>query len=128
MKHFLTLLAAPLIGACCTPGTSMTDTPPDGLCAFTATETSAWKDRMPGPDGANGNLVVVVELEDDGISRRFTSQGVGEDGTLTLDVTEWDQEAGLGKIVFRNKGLEAERVEIRCGGEVIQTLDVKTVY
>lgn len=106
----------------------MTDATPDPVCAYTVTEASAWKDRMPGPDGANGNLVVILEVEDDGISRRFASQGVSADGTLRLDVVEWDQQAGRGKIVFRKKGLEAERVEISCGGETVQTLDVQTVY
>ena len=128
MKHLIPLLAAAFLGACCTPGAGMADGAPDPVCSFTVTDASAWKDRMPGPDGANGNLVVVIEVEDDGISRRFTSQGTGADGTITLDVVEWDQDAGHGKIVFRQKGIDAERVAVRCGGETVQTLDVKTVY
>ena len=127
MKPALALLAAALT-ACTQPGPAMPD-PAAPLCNFTITDTSAWKDMMPGPGGPSGNVVVMVELEDDGVSRRFDAQGVGPDGTLTLDVVEWGPQEGLGRIVYRTKGIDPARVEIRCGGTTLTTIDeVMKVY
>ena len=133
MKHFTPLAAFVLLGACCTPGHSMPDSPETtatpSICNFAVRDISAWRNRMPGPEGAGGNLVVVIEIEADEISRRFQSQGVSEDGTLMLDVVEWDHPSGIGKIVYRSKGVAADSVEIRCGGELLTRIgEVMDVY
>ena len=129
MKYLAGLLAAGALTACGTPppATTMPDTPTQ-LCDFTITDTSAWIDRMPGPGGPGGNLVVMVEVENDGISRRFESGGMHADGTLLLDVVEWGPQAGQGKIVYRKDGLSPDRVDVRCGGEPVTMIDVQRVY
>ncbi|MEQ8559011.1 MAG: hypothetical protein RIB03_11900 [Henriciella sp.] len=133
MKQIAPILTAVLLGACTTQGAGMADDPSGEpmpqVCNVAITDTSAWKDRMPGPEGANGNLVVMLEVENDDISRRFESQGIRDDGTLVLDIVEWDQPAGIGKIVFRQKGISPDRVEIRCGGETVKTIEeIMDVY
>ncbi|WP_300376353.1 hypothetical protein [Henriciella sp.] len=131
MRYLTGLLAAGALTACAapapTPGTPVPDTHRQ-LCNFTMTDASAWIDRMPGPGGPSGNLVVMVEVENDGTSRRFESRGMRGDGTLLLDVVEWGPDAGLNKITYRSKGLSPERVEIRCAGAPVTTVDVMKVY
>lgn len=133
MRHTLAIAAFAIVSACCTPGSAMpdSDTPPNeaDVCGFIVKDVSAWKNRMPGPDGANGNLIVMIEVEDDGVSRRFESRGIDETGTLKLDVVAWGPDAGLGKIVLRDKGLSPKRIEISCGGEQVTTIEeVMDVY
>ena len=120
MKNVFSLLAIALTGACAMPGNAT----PSPLCNFTITDTSAWINMMPGPGGPPGNLTVVVELEDDGVSRRFEPQDMDSDGTLKLDVVEWGPEEGLGKIVYRTKGVQPDRIEIFCDGELVTSTDV----
>ena len=79
MKPFACLAPLVFFGACCmtppAPGEDgETADMTTSICSMTLTDVSAWKDKMPGPDGANGNLVVVLEVENDGISRRFDSR------------------------------------------------------
>lgn len=128
MKHhalFLLLLATPLAG-CSTP--SQTPMPePAPICAFTPEDTSAWINMMPGPGGPPGDLVVMVKHKDDGLSRRFDSRGVGEDGTLRLDVVEWGPDAGRGKIVYRGESLKPDRIEIYCSGNLVTTIEEVTI-
>ncbi|WP_084396723.1 hypothetical protein [Henriciella aquimarina] len=129
MKLTFPLLAAAMLGACTAPGGPMAETPATPLCEFTITDQSAWKDMMPGPDGPSGQVVVMLEVKADGLSRRFESQGVSENGTLMLDVVEWGPDAGLNKIVYRSKGIDPARVEIRCGGDALTTIDeIMKVY
>lgn len=122
MKPFIaaTALLAFLPSACMLPGMAE----PSPVCAFETLETSAWVNMMPGPGGPSGNLAVVMRVTDDGISRRFESRGVSEDGTLLLDVVEWGPEEGVGKIVYRTKGVRPDRVEIFCDGKLVTSADV----
>ena len=118
MKTPALLSSALFLGACCMTGMPMAeDGDPDAagnLCGFAIKDVSAWRNQMPGPDGPSGNLVIVIEIEADEISRRFQSGGIS---------------SGIGKIVYRKKGVPAERVEIRCGGEIVTTIDkIDTVY
>lgn len=122
MKRAFPLLPLALTGACLMPGKAT----PSPLCNFSITDTSAWVNMMPGPGGPPRNLTVVVEIEDDGMSRRFEPQGVDENGTLKLDVVEWGPKEGLGKIVYRTRGHQPERVEIFCDGDLITSTDVTT--
>ncbi|RIJ32888.1 hypothetical protein [Henriciella mobilis] len=133
MKTPALLSSALFLGACCMTGMPMAeDGDPDAagdLCGFAIKDVSAWRNQMPGPDGPSGNLVIVIEIEADEISRRFQSGGISENGTLLLDIVEWDHPSGIGKIVYRKKSVPAERVEIRCGGEIVTTIDkIDTVY
>jgi len=133
MKAPALLSSTLLLGACCITGVPMAEVgEPDeagSLCSFAIKDVSAWRNQMPGPDGPSGNLVVVIETEADEISRRFQSGGISDEGTLMLDIVEWDHPSGIGKIVYRKKGVPANRVEIRCGGEIVTTIDkIDVVY
>ncbi|MGB3625157.1 MAG: hypothetical protein WA989_05000 [Henriciella sp.] len=125
MKSYLSalalLVAAP--AACIMPGMAE----PSPVCDFETLDTSAWINMMPGPGGPPGNLVVMVKVEDDGISRRFDSRGLSADGTLMLDVVECGPKEGLGKIVYRGKGLRPQRVDIYCGGALVTRIEDVTI-
>ena len=118
------LMIAPLMtGGCAVPEKPAAASP---LCAFDIRDASAWVNRMPGPGGPPGNLIVALEVTDDGISRRFEPQGLTS-GTLRLDVVEWGPEAGLGKIVHRARGPAPTRVEIFCQGQLVTTIEDVTI-
>ncbi|MEQ9314336.1 MAG: hypothetical protein RLN72_00705 [Henriciella sp.] len=101
--------------------------PPPDLCSFEVLDASAWTNRMPGPDGPANNLIVILRVDDDGISRRFQAYQM-EGRTLPLHVAKWEPEEGLGKIVYRGKSQGADRVEIFCDGLLVTSLDVAAVY
>jgi hypothetical protein len=111
------------LGAC-----AVSQPPPaQSVCRFQITDAAAWINRMPGPGGPSGNLVVSVEVADDGISRRFEPSGMDR-GTLSLDVVEWGPREGIGKIVYRARSQSPERIDISCEGQPLTALDVQTVY
>lgn len=122
MKALAPLLTALLMTACTMSGHST----PSPACGLAPIETDAWINMMPGPGGPPGNLVVIMKVENDGISRRFDAQGPDADGTLRLDIVEWGPDEGLVKIVYRNK-MSPKRIEIFCDGALVETIEDVTI-
>lgn len=101
-------------------------------CPFSVNDASAWINRMPGPARADARPVVVSAQMTDVRAKAVLERSPASSGTtLVLEVVESDAAPIPGRLAWRGASPEEmyERVEIRCGGDVLRVIDrIERVY
>ncbi len=101
-------------------------------CWIALNDASAWINRMPGPARADARPVIVSAQMTDARAKAVLEKSDASAGTtLVLEVIESDAAPIPGRLAWRGAAPDVmyERVEIRCGGEVLRVIDgVERVY
>lgn len=112
-----------------TPGAGGSRT---GACAFAVNDASAWVNRMPGPQRAEARpLIVSAAMTDVGMKAVLEESDASTAHTLVLEVVASEAAPIPGRLAWRGAvpATMYERVEIRCGGDILRVIDgVERVY
>jgi hypothetical protein len=91
------------------------------------TDTSAWVNRMPGPDQpAGGKLHVVVRLADDQ-SWKLSPVATGEEGLLVLALSAGGPSVPGTAAYQQSRKPLPQRIKIECHGKAVAFIDKITV-
>lgn len=103
-----------------------------GACAFAVNDASAWVNRMPGPQRTDARpLIVSAVMTDVGMKAVLEESDASTARTLVLEVVESEAAPIPGRLAWRGAvpATMYERVEIRCGGDVLRVIEeVERVY
>ena len=127
MKHAL-VPASVTLASLAAPGCALfSPSPVSEVCDVEVQRTSAWINAMPTIGKASRQLIVMMIVDDDGISRRLDLQETSSDGRASFNLVEWGPEEGLGKAVYRGSETSAQAVDIYCDGRLVSAVERITV-